>query len=637
MDGGVLMDWPCLQAHAVTVQYPAQQSMPLSLLRMEAANQQRANEDSDDSRAVRRTQSIEKAPFTVNDLQSELSSNPNLSDMRQFTSTPDSKPATNASNLNQNPFNPPTEDTPTSLWANQAAAAHSDTGTSSAEPAETADGYRGNAEATPPDQAEQQAPEPPSPASPVAATPLSNASTLEEPAESRHLPQHATPPEEHPPSSTEAEPDSAQEDTLASGLDNGNATLGTSSSKPVEQQAAPTAWSKASTSQSEASAGNVHTPGPIAQSSARDANPTSQQLQTESSWGADIFPAEMSATAAAPAVSTAASADVDSAGSCPQAQGPSEGHDTAGEAEAQQPTTDAAAALKSSRAAESHMSNIQSQSQDGDDSWADADFANVPAAADTDVPNDGSSSQQSSAMPIESHADESQWGASAFAAATAAPDAEQTASLAPSPQADAAVTDLGNTSVTPQAQAASPDWAKEVPSAELSASNVEVSASTAAAGEADTAAGAEGSEQPGTQQADEGDWGEDDFGDFNDAAGAGDDEGFGDFNEADTATPRSADASEQSPESRRQASQPSVAPAGVCASCIALVCSFINQVTCKQGHQCIRGAKCLCSGHAAAQLYKLALRLQACTQLSLPEFPYCVYRESGLSSHPRAL
>lgn len=615
----------------MTVQYPAQQSLPLSLLRMQAANQQRANEDSDDSRAMRRTQSVEKAPFAVNDLQSELSSSPNLSDMRQFTSTPDSKPVTNASNLNQNPFNPPSEDTPTSLWANQAAAANSDTGISSAEPAETADGYRGNAEVTPPDQAEQQAPEPPSPASPVAATPLSNASTpLEEPAESRHPPQHATPLEGHPPSSTEAEPGSAQEDTLASGLDNGNVPQSTSSSKPVEQQAAPTAGSKASTSQSEASAGDVHT---AAQSSTREANPTSEQLQTQSGWGADIFPAEMSATAAAPAVSTAASADVESAGSSPQAQGPPEGHDRAGEVEAQQPITDAAAAHKSSRAAESHMSSIQSQSQDSDDNWADADFANVPAAADTDVPNDGSSSQQSSAMPTEPHADESQWGNSAFAAATAAPDAEQTASLAPSPQADA-VTDLGKTSVSPQAQAASPDWAKEVPSAELSAPNVEVSASTAAAGEADTAAGAEGSEQPGTQQADEGDWGEDDFGDFNDAAGAGDDEGFGDFNEADTATPRSADASEQSPERRRQASQPSLAPAGVCASCIALVCSLINQVMCKQGHQCIRGAKCLCSGHAAAQLYKLALRLQACTQLSLP---YCVYRESGLSSHPLTL
>lgn len=483
---------------------------------------------------------------------------------------------TNASVLDSDPLNFPTEDFPQALWLTKAAAAaaHSDIATGAAEPAETAEGFNGAAGTAPLDQAEQPAPQTPNAASPLGTTVLSDTpwQAAGTPpgisASSQPPPQHGTPPAEPIPSSTVAEPGSSQEHNSAAELNNGDASQSKSPSKPSEEHAAATAWScEASTSQSEASAGDAHSAGSLAQSStAYEVDPTPGELKRESSGASHMFPADTTdaEAAAPPAVSAAASADVDSAGSSPQGQ--SEGLGRADEEGAQQPSTDVAApTYQFSTSAESQISTDQSLSppemQASDDEWADAGFAKAPTSVDTDMlTDDSSSSQQALAEPTKPQADDGQWDGDAFAAATAAPDADQTASLAPAPQGDAAVTVPDITGASPQAAASpSSDWAE--PSAAPPAPQAEVPTSTAAAGEAGTEAHANAAEQAAEQQADDDDWGDDDFGEFNDAASAGDDGGFGDFNEADTAAPDAAGASVQSP---KQDPQPSVVPTGMC-------------------------------------------------------------------------
>lgn len=487
---------------------------------------------------------------------------------------------TNASGLDSDPLNSPTEDFSQALWPSKAAAAHSDTATG-AEPAETGEGSSEGAGAAPSDHAEQQAPQKPSAASPVGTTLLSSTpsqaagTSREVSASSQPPPQHGTPPGQPTPSSTVAEPGSSQEHNSVAELDNGHASQSKSPSKPSEEHAAATTWSsEASTSQSEASAGDAHTAGSLAQSGmAREVDPTPRELNRESSWASDVVPADTTYAEAAPppAVGAAASADVDSAGSSPQAHGQSAGLCRTDEAGAQQPSTDvAASAHQPSTASESHMSTDQSLSplemQAGNAESADAIFAEVPTSVDTGMLTDDSSrsSQQALAVPSKPQADDSQWDDDAFAAATAAPHAEQAASFDPAPQGDVAVTVPDTTAASPQAAAShSFDWAEE-PSVLPPAPQAELPTSTAAAGEDGTAAGASVSEQAAEQQADEDDWGDDDFGDFNDAASAGDDGGFGEFNEADTTAPSAAGASVPSFESQQQNLQPSLGPAGMC-------------------------------------------------------------------------
>ena len=600
---------------------------------MDAAQQQHVV---DDDRTVRRTVSNEDAPFTVDDLQSELSNIPNGSEMHQSSVTPDSKPFTNASGLHETPFNggASSQVLSQSLPTTEAAAARGGVITGPAKPAETAESRNEGAEVS---LAEQQASQSPSADSSagITTTPLSHASLHPETSASpRYQPEQGTPTEERPSSTEAAAPGTGvQEDSLAApGIDVQEDSLAagsrdagiTSPGNPAEQYAATGLSSDGvSTSQSEPSA--APTTGLAAHSViARDASPYSEQLPMhvsqqprESSWTSDAFPADTTdAKAAAPEASTDANTDLDLGGSLVQVQGQPEGGDNADEAETQQRSADDAS-QNPSTAAESHTSKDQTLSplemQTNDDSeWADGDSAEAPASVNMDIPGDGAASQHSavvpaepqtddgdwadagfaeaplsgnvdiptdgstnqnppkSAMPTEPEADDSQWADNAFAAATTALDAEQTASLAPSLGAHAAVTGPDETDgIDAQAKAASSERATEELLVESSAPNAELLSSTAATTEADTAAttaadtvaGTNSSEQLAEQQEGEDDWGDDDdFGDFNDAANDGNDEGFGTFNEADTGTTGSADASVHSPEKQQQAPHSSTVP-----------------------------------------------------------------------------
>ena len=584
---------------------------------MEAEPQHNVNNDSNNAEAVTRTHSNEEAPFTVDDLQSELSSIPNLAEMHQSSATPASQPISNASNLDAKALGPFTNDSPQALWTSSAAAAeaaaHSDDHTVLATSAERAEGHDRVADSPPTEQAEQQKIQTPSVDATAAATTgyshasLQAANTSPEAVAHPQQPPAAQkqdiPAEEHPTSNTEAGTGRiVQEDAAALGPSNDGSPLSTSSIHPDENHAAPQAlMMNAPTSESSADAPTAGSAPQPAMS--RDARPSSGQLhmhsleqQGDSSWGSDAFPDETTHVEAAAATgsteaSTEADTDADLERASVQAQGQLEGGDRADVAERHQAsTTDSL--HHSTTTAISHTSTDQNEprweTQANDSSWADGKFAKFSASLNTEAPSDGaitgapasegfevptesSISQHSPVMPKEPLTDESHRADNAFAAATAVPDAEQTAPLAPSSETQAAVAGIGDPDDSvAQATAASseaPPVEPSAPDAKAPKSTEAVSeADAAATGKADTAAGANVAEQPGKQQALEDKWGDDDddFGDFNDAGDDGDDGGFGAFNEASAETPRSADASVQSPESQSKALQPSSMPPGMC-------------------------------------------------------------------------
>ena len=591
---------------------------------MEAAPQVDANNDSNNARSVTRTQSNEEAPFTVDDLQSELSSIPTLSERHQ---SPASQPATNASGLDAESLGPFTHDSSQALWTSDAAAAASSVSVSGpAKSAEEAEGHNAVVDSPPAEQAEHQTLQSPSADANAGTTtgyshaPLQAANnppeTLTNPQQPSAAHKQHIPAEEPPTSSTEAGPGSTvQEDTAAPGSSNAGNPLSTSSTHPVEDHVAAQAWlDDASESQLQPPAADAPAASSAPQSPmTRGASPNFQQLhmhvseqQGDSSWATHAFPDDTTDVEAAAATgSTEASTEVDTdadlEGSSVQAQGQLEGGSRADAAEGHQAST-RGTPRESSTAAGSHTSTDQSEphmeTQASEFSWADGAFAEAPASTNMDTPSDGrftevpasgdlelptdsSISQHSSRMALEALADDSHWADDAFAAATAAPAAKQTASPAPSAETQAAVAGASdNDDSVAQATAAS----SEALSGDLSASDTGVpsslAADTAATGEAHTAAGTNEPEPPGKQQADEDDWGDnDDFGDFNDAGDDGDDGGFGAFNEAEAVTPISADSSVQSPESRVQAPQLPSAPPGMCKQ-VMLQTLYINPPPC---------------------------------------------------------
>lgn len=576
---------------------------------MEAAPQHSINDDSNNAGAVTRTHSNEEAPFTVNDLQSELSSIPNLAETYQSSASPASQLVTSASGLDAKALSPFTHELP-QVWTSgsAAAAAHIDDTVGLANPAEGAEGH--NRAQT--EQAEQQTLQSTSAdANAATTTGYAHASlqaestspealpTPQQPPEALATPQQPpeaqkqhTPAEDRPPSSTEAEPGRAvQEEAAAPGSSSADQTLSTNSTHPVEHHAAPQPWLR-NAPISEPSAADAPTAGSALQPAmSRDDKPSSEQLhmhaseaQGNSSWATDAFPNAITDVKAAAATgSTEADTDAELEGSSVQAEGQLEGGDRSDVAEEHQASTEDAP-HDSSTAVGSHTDQGKPhlETSANDSSWAHAGFAKPPALMNTDMPSDGdstqvpaseglelpterSTSQRSPSMPEEPLTDESNWADNAFAAATAAPDAEQTAAVAPSAEIQAAVAGIGDaTDNVAQAVAAT----SEAQSVELSAPDTKVShslsateaspaatteADTTAKGEANTAADTSAPEQPGKQQADEDDWGDDvdDFGDFNDAGDDADDGGFGAFNEAEAVTPRSADASVRSPESQQ--------------------------------------------------------------------------------------
>ena len=579
---------------------------------MEPAPQNEADNDSNNARAVTRTQSNEEAPFSVDDLQSELSSIPTLSETHQSSATPASQPATNASGLDAESLGPFTHDSSQALWTSDAAAAaeRSESASGPANSTEAAEGHNAVVDSPPTQQAEQQTLQSPS-TDENAGTPTGYSHA---PLQAANNPPEAltiwqtpaaqnqhTPAEEHPASSTEAGPGSTeQEDAAAPRSSNAGNPLSTSSGHPIEDHAAAQAWlDNASQSQSQLPAADADAlaASSVPQSAVpRGAN--SQQLhlhvseeQRGSSWASHAFPENMTdveaaATTGSTEASTEGNIDADLAGSFVQAQGQLQGGGRA-DAAAGHETSTKDTPHKFSAVAGGHTSTYQSEppleTQANDSSWADGESAEAAAFTNKDTPSDGgftevsasgnlnlpidsSISQNSSRVPQEPQADDSHWADDAFAAATAASAAEQTASSAFYAESQAAVDGLGDTvDSVAQTTAAS----SEAPSGELSASDTGVpsslAADTAATGEANTAADTNVAEQPGKQQADEGEWGDDDdFGDFNDAGDDGDDGGFGAFNEAEPVTPRSADSSVQSPQSRVQAPQVPSTPPGMC-------------------------------------------------------------------------
>ena len=494
--------------------------------RMEAPPQDNVKNDSNNGGAVTRTQSNEEAPFTVDDLQSELSSIPNLSETHKSSVTTSSQPATNASGLDAKILSPSTHDLPQALLTSEAAAAaaaaaHSDNATSPANSAEGAEGHSGVVDAPPTGQAEQKPLQSPS----ADAQSQSNPSAADAPMPSS-APQSAMPGDDSPKS---------------------------------EQH-------------------HMHV----------------SEQQGDSSWASDAFPDDTTnVEAAAPTrgteASTRANNDADLEGSSVLAQGQLEGGDRADVAEGYQASTKDAA-HEPSTVTGSHTSTGQSEppleTQVNDSDWADDGFAEAPASISTDMPSDSdltgvpasggiellnssSNSQHSPLMPKEPQPNDSHWADDAFAAV---PDAEQSTSPVPFAETHAAEIDVNDPHDSGALGTAA---SSEAPSVQVSASDAELPSSaaaareadTAAAGEAGTAAGINRPAQPGEQQVDDDDWGDDDdFGDFNDAGNDNDDDdgGFGAFNEAETVTPRSADASVQSPESHPQAPQPSTESPGMC-------------------------------------------------------------------------
>lgn len=575
------------------------------------------DDESNNGETVRRTQSSEEAPFTVDDLQSELSSNPNFPETLQSSLPPDSKPAASASSLEVEAVKSSMHDAPQAAETSSAAGAHSSDPPAPANCTERAEGHNGVVEYPPTVQAEQ----PPSPgATSSAGTPTEYPDTSLQAADT-HPEASVTPQsplqqdaltQAHPPSSTEAGPDrTRQADAVNPGPSDAGADPSTSSTHSSEQHSASQAGLDG-TPASEASAADAPSAGSAAPPS-RDAGLNSEQLdmhvpeqQGDTSTASDASPADTSgADAAAPSVRAEANTEVETnsglAESPEQAQGHSEGDDAADVAEGQQPSPDETA-HKSIPAAESHTSTHETvspwETQANESGWADGGFAeapasmkvdtpdggdlpDAPAAASTELPVDGSTGH---VTPREPDIDDSHWADDAFAAAPAWPNTEQTTSLAPSTDPQAAVAGTGDTedSVVQTAMDSSDESPSKLPptDAELLSSPaasavVDTAAAgmsdtaasgvvdTAAAGEADTAAGANRSEQPGTGEAEGDDWGDDDFGDFNDAGSGDEDGGFGAFNEAEAVTPTSADASVRSPETTPRATQPSSVPPGI--------------------------------------------------------------------------
>lgn len=571
------------------------------------------NDKSNNGETVRRTQSTEEAPFTVDDLQSELSCNPNFSEMIKASVPLDSEPAANASGVKAEAVRSPMHDAPQAAETSSAAAAtaaHSSDTPAPAISTEGADGRNGVLESLPAVLAEQ----PPSPSATSSAgtttehpdAPLQAADTQPKPPVTlQPPPEQGALPQAHPPSSTEAGPDQTrQEDPVTAGPSDAGAAPSTSPTHSYEELDAPQAGlngmpeSEVSAAVAPAADSAAHSPP------SRDASLNTEELdmhvpeqQGDTSRASDAVPADTAhADAAAPSVRTEAKTNLGLEESPVKAQGQSEADDTADVAEGQQPSTDETVAPW--------------ETQASDFGWADGGFAEAPASMDvqppdggdlngapasvsTELPTDGSTGQHFLVLPKEAHADDSHWADDAFAAAPAWPNAEQTTSQAPSTDAQAAVAGTGDTedSVAQAAVDSSDETSgkllptdAELPSTPAASGVVDTAAAgvvdtavagepdtaaagkcdTAAAGEADTAGGTNGSEQPGKGEAEGDEWGDDDdFGDFNDAGSDGDDAGFGAFNEAEAVTPTSADASVQSPETTPRATQPSSVPPGI--------------------------------------------------------------------------
>ena len=272
------------------------------------------------------------------------------------------------------------------------------------------------------------------------------------------------------------------------------------------------------------------------------------QQQEDSNWAQDVFPDDApDAVASAPHNSIAAAHEMASGRPSPQAQGASQGNDGTDEDHTDtdqlgaRSVVDAASTTgDGSLSLSQDETGLRTEVQAADSDWADGAFAEGSPPVQADAQIDCSTSQEGDlAMPQQ--ASDGDWADNAFAVAPPAVEAEQPASLPPSAEADAAALTQGQPNASIQEHADSDGWASKGFSAEpLPAQTQEPAAaspSTAAVAEADMAADSSSasgqSAAPHKQQADEEDWGDDDFGDFNDAANEPDDNGFGAFNEAD--------------------------------------------------------------------------------------------------------
>ncbi len=179
--------------------------------------------------------------------------------------------------------------------------------------------------------------------------------------------------------------------------------------------------------------------------------------------------------------------------------------------------------------------------------WADAAFpADIQAVASQASDADTSHKQTDTAARDESRPDQ----AVASAGPQAAEDnalADQLSSVNESTAAGSNDTSDKAAVSVQQPEVGVDDWADQVsPEKAATASPISDSAEQAAAEPA----------------AADGDWEDDDFGDFNDAAEQGDDDGFGAFNEAGTEAGPSDAPAAQSPQSQLQHQQKPASPAG---------------------------------------------------------------------------
>ena len=182
--------------------------------------------------------------------------------------------------------------------------------------------------------------------------------------------------------------------------------------------------------------------------------------------------------------------------------------------------------------------------------WADAAFpADIQAVA--------------SQVPDASDADTSHRQTDTAAGDDSRPD-QAVASEGPEAAKDNALTDQSLSADASTAAGSNDTSDKAVVSVQRQAFGVDDWADQAFPEKAATAApiGVSAEQVAAEQTAADGDWGDDDFGDFNDAAEQGDNDGFGAFNEASAEAGPSDAPAAQSPQSQLQHQQKPASPAG---------------------------------------------------------------------------
>ena len=560
-----------------------------------------------DNHAINRSQSNEEAPFTMSDLQSELSDTPGPSHMQQTNPSQDNNLLEASSGISTEAPNPSAQGTSHSEAPSKAAAAavRPHAAHDPGQPIEKGNGHDfGTDPAAAANQYQAEHSQKPSvnmhqshsadsstgnedrpPASPHAISTAPAESSL---GEQQSKFQHAVPADTDFPSTAAAVPGNGSEEAAAQ-LGVNNPPSGTSRSFLVDQQLQAEEDRSADTAllQPQLTAAAAGTDVLAAQSvfhsgtaSGADQSlelpPHTSQQHEDSNRAQHAFPDDTpDAEASAPQNSIAAGPNLISGRSSSQRQellqSDAETDEDNGDMQQLRSGKIDAASTPGDSSFSQDKSGLQTEVRAADSDWAANAFAQDSAPVQADAQTDRSTSRQAHlAMPQQ--ADDADWADDTFGAAPPAVEAEQSASLPPSAEADAAANaaalNQDESSASVQEQADSDDWPSEAfPAEPLPAQPAADSPSLAAAREADTAA--DNSSAPGhlaaphgQQQADEEDWGDDDFGDFNDAANeADDDDGFGAFNEADAMAGQVNEVA-QSPEARPQKPQTPAAPSG---------------------------------------------------------------------------